>query len=175
MGPYQLKKDCPIPVISTGIDPAIKIKPVFFLFKLLFKYGWNPQKHKKKGIQLANPIQDNEWFNGKLLKWSLKFVWTVALIKRIMLAEKKHILNLSWKYPFVLKAPLNTQIKRTNADNEKAVGKKNIPIKNNLLNNVGLFSSFFTIVKSFLNIVNKGNYHKILLHRQFVFYLSNYN
>ena len=128
MGPYQLKKDCPIPVISTGKDPAKKIKPVFLLFKLLFKYGWNPQKHKKKGIQLANPSQDNEWFNGKLLKWSLKFVWTVALIKRIMLAEKKHILNLSWKYPFVLKAPLNTQIKRTIADNEKAVGKKNIPI-----------------------------------------------
>ena len=153
MGPYQLKKDCPIPVISTGKDPAIKIKPVFLLFKLLFKYGWNPQKHKKKGIQLANPIQDNEWFNGKLLKWSLKFVWTVALIKRIMLAEKKHILNLSWKYPFVLKAPLNTQIKRTIADNEKAVGKKNIPIKNNLLNNVCLFLSIFSKLTSCKELV----------------------
>ena len=78
----------------------------------------------------------------------MKFVWTVALIKRIILAEKKDILNLSLKYPLVLKAPLNTQIKRTNDDNEKAVGKKNIPIKNNLLNNVGLFLSFLSKLTS---------------------------
>ena len=70
-----------------------------------------------------------------------------------MLAEKKHILNLSWKYPFVLKAPLNTQIKRTIADNEKAVGKKNIPIKNNLLNNDCLFLSFFSKLTSCKELV----------------------
>ena len=74
----------------------------------------------------------------------MKLVWIVELIKRIILAEKKHILNLSWKYPLVLKAPLNTQIKRIKADNEKAVGKKNIPIKNNLLNNGCLLLSFFS-------------------------------
>ena len=89
----------------------------------------------------------------------MKFVWTVALIKRIILAEKKYILNLSWKYPLVLKAPLNTQIKRTKADKEKAVGKKNIPIKNNLLNNNWLFLSFFsklTSCKEFV-LINSNN------------------